>query len=85
VPIGALEFAEIGTTPVDRGIGNEPEAVPIGALEFSATGTVFGGAVPVGRKAVEFAGVLDLDMEPRRGFSVFENSGPEVLVGRNAE
>jgi hypothetical protein len=45
---------------------------------------VLGGAVPVGRKAEELAGVLDLDMEPRRGFSVFENSGPEVPVGRNA-
>ena len=79
VPTGALELTGMGTkpcdgtTPVDRGMDNGPEAVPSGALEFKATG----GAVPVGRNAVELAGVIDLENEPRRGLSVFEKSSIE--------
>lgn len=51
--------------PRERGTEVDTGAVSFGALKFTANGIVLEAAVPVGKNAVEFTGVLE--MEPRRG------------------
>jgi hypothetical protein len=62
VPSGALELTD-GSMKPDEAV--DAGAVFVGALEFTANGIVLEAAVPVGKNAVEFKGVLE--MEPRRG------------------
>ena len=64
-----VELKDPENTPIEPAAaverGTEAGTVPIGTLVLKATGILLAGAVPVGRNAVEFA--LVLEMDPLRG------------------